>query len=51
MADYPDGYFGKRDRDMDGIPCDNVSSSTKQVNALLKAYATSEKENKSNKNN
>jgi hypothetical protein len=31
IADYPDGRFGSKDRDHDGIPCENVCKSRKQV--------------------
>ncbi len=36
VADYPDGKFGRKDGDNDGIPCENVCSSKKQVQKLLK---------------
>ncbi len=36
IADYPDGKFGRKDGDDDGIPCENVCSSKKQVQKLLK---------------
>lgn len=35
IADHPNGYFGLRDRDQDGIPCENVCRSKKQVDNLL----------------
>lgn len=41
ISDFPSGNFGKKDRDKDGIPCENVCRSTKQVKALLKAYSGS----------
>ena len=39
IADYPNGNFGRRDGDNDGIPCENVCRSKKQVNELLKRYS------------
>ncbi len=36
IADYPDGKFGRKDGDQDGIPCENVCRSKKQVRELLK---------------
>ncbi|MDH5355107.1 MAG: excalibur calcium-binding domain-containing protein [Gammaproteobacteria bacterium] len=36
IADYPDGIFGRRDGDKDGIPCENVCNNKQQVEALLK---------------
>ena len=35
ISDHPDGIFGIRDRDKDGIPCENVCRSRKQVQELL----------------
>ncbi len=29
IKDYPSGKFGRKDRDKDGIPCENVCSSKK----------------------
>lgn len=49
IADYPDGKFGKRDGDDDGIPCENVCRSRKQVEDLLNQMARSKK-SKSEKN-
>ena len=37
ISDYPNGKFGVRDRDKDGIPCENVCRSKKQVQDLLNA--------------
>ncbi len=34
IADYPDGKFGRKDADKDGIPCENVCSRKKQVQKL-----------------
>jgi len=36
ISDYPDGNFGRKDRDKDGIPCENVCHSKEQVKMLLK---------------
>lgn len=47
IADYPDGKFGKRDGDNDGIPCENVCRSRKQVEQLLKELSNSKKQKKS----
>lgn len=49
IADYPDGKFGKRDGDDDGIPCENVCRSRQQVEDLLNQIARSKK-SKSEKN-
>ncbi len=49
IADYPDGKFGKRDGDNDGIPCENVCRSRQQVQDLLNQMARSKK-SKSGKN-
>lgn len=49
IADYPDGKFGKRDGDNDGIPCENVCRSRQQVQDLLNDLARS-KQSKSGKN-
>ncbi len=38
IADYPDGNFGRKDCDKDGIPCENVCSSKKQVQKLQKKF-------------
>ncbi|HGG61230.1 MAG TPA: excalibur calcium-binding domain-containing protein [Gammaproteobacteria bacterium] len=35
VADYPDGRFGRRDGDGDGVPCENVCRSREQVERLL----------------
>ncbi|MDX1471933.1 MAG: excalibur calcium-binding domain-containing protein, partial [Flavobacteriaceae bacterium] len=43
IADYPDGKFGKRDGDDDGIPCENVCRSRQQVEDLLNQMARSKK--------
>jgi len=39
ISDYPNGSFGKKDRDEDGIPCENVCMSIEQVNELLRLYS------------
>lgn len=36
IADYPDGKFGRKDGDKDGIPCENVCRNRDQVRELLK---------------
>ena len=36
IDDYPTGKFGRKDADKDGIPCENVCISKKQVQKLLK---------------
>lgn len=36
IADFPDGKFGRKDGDGDGIPCENVCRSKKQVRELLR---------------
>lgn len=41
IADYPSGRFGARDRDRDGIPCENVCRSLEQVKRLLKSISGS----------
>ena len=41
IADYPDGRFGRKDRDKDGIPCENVCRSIKQVKRLLNSQTGS----------
>jgi len=43
ISDYPDGYFGRKDRDKDGIPCENVCHSKKQVQKLLNKIKNSKK--------
>lgn len=44
ISDYPSGRFGIRDRDDDGIPCENVCKSKKQVEDLLNSISGSAKE-------
>lgn len=44
INDYPNGNFGRKDRDKDGIPCENVCKSLEQVEKLL-----DKKSNSSNK--
>lgn len=50
IADYPSGNFGIRDRDKDGIPCENICSSKKQVEELLKSNSKYSKSKKLDKN-
>lgn len=46
ISDHPDGNFGRRDGDNDGIPCENVCRSRKQVEDLLKRNAGSKQKEK-----
>ena len=46
ISDYPNGNFGQKDRDKDGIPCENVCHSKKQVKNLSKKSASSKKKTK-----
>jgi hypothetical protein len=45
ILDYPSGSFGGKDRDKDGIPCENVCHSKKQVEDLLNKSSSSNKKN------
>ena len=44
INDYPSGNFGRKDRDKDGIPCENVCRSLQQVNELLNKKLKSKNE-------
>lgn len=46
IADFPNGKFGRKDRDKDGIPCENVCKSKKQVKDLLERIGKSNKKSK-----
>lgn len=46
IADFPNGNFGRKDRDKDGIPCENVCKSRQQVKDLLKRLGKSDKKSK-----
>lgn len=35
IKDYPSGEFGTKDRNKDGVPCENVCSSVEEVKDLL----------------
>ena len=43
ISDYPNGHFGRRDRDKDGIPSENLCRSKKQVEVSLKAVSDTNK--------
>lgn len=47
IADFPNGNFGRKDRDGDGIPCENVCKSRKQVEDLLKKIGKAKKKSQS----
>ena len=36
IKDFPNGDFRSKDRDKDGIPCENICHSKKEVDRLLK---------------
>lgn len=46
ILDYPTGNFGGKDRDKDGIPCENVCHSKQEVKNLLKKLQYKRNNNK-----
>lgn len=49
ISDFPNGNFGRKDRDKDGIPCENVCRSKQQVQQLLRNLSDTKKSSEKNR--
>ncbi len=45
ILDYPNGNFAGKDRDKDGIPCENICTSKEEIADLLKKVQLLKKNN------